>query len=66
MHANIGMFDRFIRIWLGVIIAGVGIMNESPLALLGLIPFVTAIIGICPLYSLFRIKTNKNEHVSGF
>ena len=66
MKANIGMFDRFIRAWLGVIIAGIGIMNESPLALLGLIPFVTAIVGTCPLYSLLKFKTNKSEEVSGF
>lgn len=65
MKANLGMFDRFVRIWLGVIVAGIGIVNNSAFALLGLIPFITAAIGTCPLYSIFGIRTNKNEQLSG-
>lgn len=57
MYANEGMNDRVIRMFLGVIIAMFFIYNNSIWAFLGLIPFVTGAVGICPLYSLLGINT---------
>jgi len=61
---NMGKVDRIIRIVLGLgvlsllfIISG----NLKYLGLIGLIPLLTGIIGICPLYLLLHISTNKKK-----
>lgn len=57
---NVGMIDRLIRIVLGlVILAFLYFPPQTPWAWLGLIPLLTGLIGYCPLYSLFKIRTNK-------
>ncbi|MFN8152968.1 MAG: DUF2892 domain-containing protein [Bacteroidia bacterium] len=61
MKSNIGMSDRVVRMFLGVSIAMMLVFQNSIWALLGLIPFVTGIIGVCPLYSLMGINTNKSN-----
>lgn len=63
MHTNEGINDRVIRMFLGVSISMFFIYQNSIWALLGLIPFVTGIVGICPLYSILGINTNTvKEH----
>lgn len=57
MKANEGMNDRVIRMFLGVSVAMFFVYQNSPWALLGLIPFVTGAIGFCPLYALMGIDT---------
>lgn len=59
MTANENMHDRAIRMVLGVVIASIGIYANTFWAILGLIPFVTGIVGICPLYKVLGINTNK-------
>lgn len=61
MKTNEGMTDRVIRMFLGVAIAMFFVYRNSPWALIGLIPFVTGIVGNCPLYSILGIDTNKSE-----
>ncbi|MBL7924626.1 MAG: DUF2892 domain-containing protein [Bacteroidia bacterium] len=62
MKTNMGMNDRVLRMFLGVAIAMFFVYQNSAWALLGLIPFVTGIIGICPLYSLLGINTLRKSH----
>ena len=57
MKKNVGKTDKTIRIILGVLIGAVGIYFESWWGLIGLIPLLTGIFGICCLYSLFGIST---------
>lgn len=57
MKTNEGMNDRVIRMFLGVAVAMFFIYHNSPWALLGLVPFVTGAVGICPLYNLLGINT---------
>lgn len=57
MTCNIGKVDKIIRLVLGVVIIGWGVMNNSWLGVIGLIPLGTALIGWCPLYSIFGINT---------
>lgn len=59
MKSNEGMTDRVIRMFLGVAIAMYFVYHNSPWALVGLIPFLTGFIGICPLYSIMGISTDK-------
>jgi hypothetical protein len=58
---NVGGLDRAIRIVAGVIVLALFfVYPESPwryLAFLGLIPLVTGLLGICPLYGLLGLST---------
>lgn len=64
MQTNEGINDRVIRMFLGVSIAMFFIYQNSIWALLGLIPFVTGIVGICPLYALLGINTHSEKERS--
>lgn len=44
-----------IAIGLGVVDGGLGIF----LAVFGLVPLITGLVGWCPLYSVFGIRTNR-------
>lgn len=59
MKANESSDDRAIRVFLGVIIAMFFVYQNSAWALLGLLPFVTGVVGICPLYSILGISSIK-------
>ena len=58
MCINVGKIDRAIRIVLGIALIAYGIVAPNYLiAAVGLIPLVTALVGICPLYFPFKINT---------
>jgi hypothetical protein len=64
MKINEGSLDRIIRVILGLIILALWFVlqgNAQYLALIGLIPLITGIIGWCPLYTIFGIDTNKRK-----
>jgi hypothetical protein len=58
MQRNEGTIDRALRI-----IAGLGILSlvfvgpQTPWGWIGLVPLVTGLIGVCPVYSIFGIRT---------
>jgi hypothetical protein len=65
MKKNVGNMDRWIRIVLGVVLLSLLFLIPNDwrwLGLIGLIPLATAIVGFCPLYSLFGIRTNKGKN----
>ena len=62
---NEASWDRIVRVVLGIVLlylgwGGVvsGTLGEI-LKYLGFVPLLTGLIGFCPLYALFRIRTNK-------
>lgn len=60
MKNNVGFIDRIIRIVIGcAMLAFVFLIpgNERWWGLLGIIPVLTGILGICPIYSLLWIRT---------
>lgn len=62
MATNEGTVDRTLRILVGLALiaspVGVyGIENAHAWGWIGLVPLMTGLVGICPLYSLFGIKT---------
>jgi hypothetical protein len=61
MEKNIGKIDKWIRIVIGVVVLVIGMIYKSWWGLLGLIPIITAVVGVCPLYKLFKINTNKKK-----
>jgi hypothetical protein len=54
---NEGNMDRIMRVTLGVVILGVGLVTQSWLGLIGLVPLATGALGTCPIYSIFGIST---------
>jgi hypothetical protein len=56
---NMNMHERVIRMFLGVIISSFLIYLNSVWAVAGLVPFITGIIGYCPLYALLGFNRNR-------
>lgn len=64
MKTNEGSLERIIRLILGIIILSLWFVlrgNAKYFAIIGLIPLATAILGWCPLYTIFGINTNKRK-----
>ena len=64
MSANVGTIDRVLRIVVGLalIAAAVGLFGaayQTVWGWIGLIPLATGLVGWCPLYSSFGVKTCK-------
>jgi len=58
MCFNMGTADRVVRIILGVALIAYGILTPSYIiAIIGAIPLLTGIFGICPLYLPFKFNT---------
>lgn len=62
MTKNLANWDRVLRIVVGLILLGwplawYGPENITPWGYLGLIPFVTGLLGSCPVYTLFGLNT---------
>ncbi|OCC25338.1 hypothetical protein MB02_01315 [Croceicoccus estronivorus] len=55
---NVGSIDRILRIVVGlVLIALVFVGPKTPWGWIGVIPLVTGLFRMCPLYSLIGIST---------
>jgi hypothetical protein len=59
MKPNVGTTDRIIRLLLGVIIIVVGAIYNSWWGLIGVVLFLTGLIGRCGLYLPLGINTCK-------
>lgn len=58
MPINEGALDRIIRVIVGLaIISLVFIGPKTPWAWFGLVPLLTGLVGFCPAYALFGIRT---------
>jgi hypothetical protein len=62
MKTNIGSFDVGIRFVGGCLIGLIGVHSQTWWGLLGFLPSLTAMVGYCPLYSLFHIDTTAHDH----
>ena len=55
---NEGNLDRAIRIVLGLALLSLTVVGpHSLLGLVGLVPLATGLVGFCPLYRLFGLRT---------
>lgn len=60
MQTNVGSIDRALRIVLGIVlIALVFVGPQTPWGWIGVVPLVTALVGWCPAYSIFGLRTCK-------
>jgi len=60
MATNEGTLDRVIRVVVGLAILSLAFIGpQTPWAYLELIPLLTGLVGFCPAYALFGIRTCK-------
>lgn len=58
MCFNTGKADRIIRVVAGLGLIGFGLYSGNFIvAAIGAIPLITGLVGLCPLYSIFKINT---------
>jgi len=57
MKANVGGTERVLRVVVGAVIVGVGVVYQSWWGAVGLVPIATGLIGWCPPYALLGINT---------
>jgi len=58
VNRNVGAIDRFVRIVLGLALLSLVFVGPHPwFGLVGLVPLVTGLVGFCPLYRLFGLRT---------
>lgn len=61
MKKNMGTIDRFVRIVIGIVLITYGVLNQSWIGFIGLVPILTAFVRFCPLYAIIGISTCKVE-----
>ncbi len=62
MGKNEGGIDRIVRIVVGLALIGWVLLGHGPIwAWIGVVPLLTGLIGWCPAYSIFGIKTCKRK-----
>lgn len=59
MNKNVGGTDRVVRVILALVIFALGIIYQSWWGLVGIVPFLTAMVSRCPVYFPFGISTCK-------
>ena len=59
MNKNMGGIDRGLRLAVGVALIGWAVLSGTYWGYVGVIPVFTALIGWCPAYLPFGIKTCK-------
>jgi hypothetical protein len=58
MTKNVGSIDRVLRVVIGLaLIVSAYAGWFSPWGYIGVVPLLTALVGICPAYSLFGLNT---------
>lgn len=64
MVKNVGSVDKLIRYIIGIVLilwASLGLSGAAMwvVIVIGLIPIVTAMMGWCPIYFIFRLSTKR-------
>ena len=58
MTRNEGTIDRALRVVAGLVLIGLALSGTfSPWGWVGVVPLITGLVGVCPVYSIFGIKT---------
>ncbi len=58
MNANVGGIDRILRIVAGLVLVILAILGiGSPWTWIGVVPLATGLLGWCPAYTLFGLRT---------
>ena len=58
MKTNEGNIDRILRIAVGLAVLSLAFVGpKTALGYIGLVPLITGVVGICPLYSILGLNT---------
>lgn len=58
MTRNEGTVDRVLRVIVGLVLIALALTGVfSPWGWVGVVPLVTGLVGVCPVYSIFGIRT---------
>jgi hypothetical protein len=58
MTRNVGGIDKWLRIAAGIVVLALGIFGPIGWwGAIGLVPLLTGLVGICPLYRLVGVNT---------
>ncbi|MDE2167152.1 MAG: DUF2892 domain-containing protein [Alphaproteobacteria bacterium] len=60
MEANIGTFDRIVRIAVGLMFLSIVVLLKDDarwIGLVGIVPLATGLVRWCPLYTMFSVRT---------
>jgi hypothetical protein len=62
MIANVGGFDKALRIVLGVVLIGLGLADiGTPWIFIGVVPLLTGLFSWCPLYPILGISSCRKK-----
>lgn len=57
---NVGGIDRLLRIVVGIVLLALVVVGpKTPWGLIGIVPLVTGLFRMCPLYSIVGLSTCK-------
>ncbi|WP_394730834.1 DUF2892 domain-containing protein [Altererythrobacter sp. GH1-8] len=60
MTRNEGTVDRVLRVIVGLVLIALALTGTfSPWGWVGVVPLVTGLVGMCPIYSLLGVSTCK-------
>ena len=64
MTKNVGSVDRIVRIVAGLALIAFALFGPAEIGwkwvgFIGVVPILTAFVGVCPAYSLFGIRTRQ-------
>ncbi|MCH6484899.1 DUF2892 domain-containing protein [Pseudoxanthomonas sp. LH2527] len=57
MNANVGGFDKWVRVVVGALLIGWALIGGPWWAWLGVVPLATGLFNVCPLYRLLGVNT---------
>ena len=58
MIRNVGTIDRILRVGAGLLLVALGFAEKiGPWGYIGIVPLLTGLVGNCPAYMLFGIRT---------
>ena len=62
MPCNEGTIDRLLRVLVGIgLIALTQVGPQTPWGWIGVVPLLTGLVGFCPAYTLFGLRTCKTR-----
>ena len=63
MKFNVGNTDKVIRLFLAIVIGAVGFFVKSWWGFVAIVPLVTGLTSICPLYTILGLNTISTKSV---
>ena len=63
MKFNVGNTDKVIRLFLAIVIGAVGFYVKSWWGFVAIVPLVTGLTSICPLYTILGLNTISSKSV---